>query len=123
MGRIAVVSCAVAAALVLTACAARRPDSPYLPLGDVTRDPIKAQTLSQEAAAVMDKNPAKAERLLRDAVTADLYYGPAHNNLGVAFLKQSKLGKGAREEGACHHCGIRYEAKTIARQIALQRVN
>jgi hypothetical protein len=44
-------------------------------------------------------------------------------SMAASFIKQSELAKGAREEGAGHHCGIRYEAKTIARQIALQRVN
>jgi hypothetical protein len=38
-----------------------------------------------------------AERLLRDALTADLSYGPAHNNLGVLRLKRGDLSEAANE--------------------------
>jgi hypothetical protein len=42
----------------------------------------------------------------------------------VASLpERSQLGEGARQEGACHNRWIRNEAKTIARQIAGQRVD
>ena len=41
----------------------------------------------------------------------------------ASLVEHSELGEGARQEGACHHCRIRNEAKTIARQIAGQRVN
>jgi Flp pilus assembly protein TadD len=58
---------------------------------------LKAQRLTQEAAAIIDKNPAKAEKLLREALTADLYHGPAHNNLGVIYLKQGNLFSAAAE--------------------------
>jgi tetratricopeptide (TPR) repeat protein len=45
----------------------------------------------------MVSDPAKAEALLREALTADLYHGPAHNNLGVLFLKQDRLYEAAGE--------------------------
>ncbi len=45
----------------------------------------------------MEVNPARAERLLRDALTADLYHGAAHNNLGVIFLGQGRLYEAAGE--------------------------
>ncbi len=45
----------------------------------------------------MQTEPAKAETLLREALAADLYHGPAHDNLGVLFLKQNKLYEAAGE--------------------------
>ncbi len=39
----------------------------------------------------------QAEKLLREALVGDLYHGPAHNNLGAAYLKQRKLYEGAGE--------------------------
>ena len=41
----------------------------------------------------------------------------------ASLVEHSELGEGARQEGACHHRRIRDEAKTIARQLAGQRVN
>ena len=39
----------------------------------------------------------KAESLLREALNADLYFGPAHNNLGVIFLHRDELYEAAAE--------------------------
>lgn len=80
---------------LLTACATN--SGPYTPQTEAARDSIKAQALTQKAAAVMDKDAAKAESLLRDALTADLYHGPAHNNLGILFLRKSELFSAASE--------------------------
>ncbi len=80
--------------LTLTGCTAR---GPYEPMAAAQRDSIKAQSLTQDAAAIIDTKPEKAERLLRDALTADLYHGPAHNNLGVLYLTQGKLYEAASE--------------------------
>lgn len=81
----------------LTGCASLRSSSPYAPQAESARDSLKAQRLTQEAAAILDKDQAKAEKLLREALTADLYFGPAHNDLGVLFLKQGKLYEAASE--------------------------
>jgi Flp pilus assembly protein TadD len=59
------------------------------------RNPLRAQELTMRAAELLHEDPAKAEELLREALTADLYHGPAHNNLGVAML-----GKGLWYEAA-----------------------
>jgi Tfp pilus assembly protein PilF len=64
---------------------------PYVPQSESSRDSAKAQRLTQEAAAILHKDPARAERLLREALAADLFHGPAHNDLGVLFLKQDHL--------------------------------
>ncbi|MFN0131461.1 MAG: tetratricopeptide repeat protein [Phycisphaerales bacterium] len=83
--------------VVLAACASPHSSSPYAVQPESARDSIKAQSLTQEAASFIDSNPAKAEKLLRDALTADLYHGPAHNNLGVLYLKQGKLYEASSE--------------------------
>lgn len=81
-------SAAVLAALLgLVGCTTTGSSSPYLPMAESSRDGNKAHTLTQEAAALVGKNPVKAETLLREALTADLYHGPAHNNLGVIYLE------------------------------------
>jgi len=73
------------------------PVGPYLPPTEVVRETTKAEKLSREAADLIESNPEKAEALLREALTADLFYGPAHNNLGVVFLKQERLYEAAQE--------------------------
>ncbi len=93
----------IATAAALTACAALTaacqsgPRGPYSPVAKGARDTDKAQRLTQEAAAIIDTRPGKAESLLRDALDSDLYFGPAHNNLGVLYLQQGKLYEAAGE--------------------------
>jgi tetratricopeptide (TPR) repeat protein len=79
-----------------TACRSA-PIGPYNPPGEAARDTTKAEKLNREAADVLVGDPASAERLLRDALTADIFFGPAHNNLGVVFLGQRKLYEAASE--------------------------
>lgn len=82
--------------LTLVGCT-QRTSSPYSASREIARNPLRAQELTQQSADLIENNPEKAERLLRDALSADLYYGPAHNNLGVLFLSQSKLYEAANE--------------------------
>jgi Flp pilus assembly protein TadD len=95
--------CIVLAAAVLPlalsapGCRAARSSSPYATQSEVQRDSLKAQRLTQEAAELIDTKPERAEALLREALTADLYHGPAHNNLGVLYLKQGKIYEAAGE--------------------------
>lgn len=84
---------ALLATLICTSCA--RMQGPYSSATDAMRDPVKAQRLTLEAAEEPD--PLRAERLLRDALTADLYHGPAHNNLGVLYLRRGDLYAAASE--------------------------
>ena len=70
---------------------------PYSTPTEVSRDTTAAERLSREAADLIDSDPNKAEAILREALTKDLFYGPAHNNLGVVFLKQDKLYEAANE--------------------------
>ncbi len=84
------------AVVVLAGCGVHRP-GPYQPLDEATRDPRGADLLNGQAARLIASDPSKAERLLRDALTADLFHGPAHNNLGVLFLAQGRLYEAAGE--------------------------
>jgi predicted Zn-dependent protease len=85
-----------AASLVLAACSSSG-HGPYEPNDEGDRNAIRAQELTAKAIDVAEKDPQKSERLLRDALTADLYYGPAHNDLGVLFFRQNKLYEAANE--------------------------
>lgn len=71
---------------------------PYRTLDTTSRSPLQAERLTQEAVQAIDRGDStRGERLLREALTADLYYGPAHNNLGVLYLSQGKLYEAATE--------------------------
>lgn len=70
---------------------------PYQTGSEAARNPLRAQELTLRAADLMGRDPQQAEKLLREALTADLYHGPAHNNLGVLFLKQGKLYEASEE--------------------------
>lgn len=85
------------AAMIAGAGCASKPVGPYTPLDDSMRDTERAQALTHRAASAMDTDPKEAEELLREALTADLYHGPAHNNLGVLYLEQGRLYEAAGE--------------------------
>ncbi len=82
--------------LALGGCTMRG-SSPYATPREADRDSLKAQQLTQRGAELIESDPKQAERLLREALTADLYHGPAHNNLGVLYLKQNELYEAANE--------------------------
>lgn len=86
-----------AAATLLSACSGTPSQSPYAHTGDVTRDPERARELVGRAKEVWLTQPRQAEQILRNALAADLYCGPAHNNLGVLLLEQGKLYEAAGE--------------------------
>jgi Flp pilus assembly protein TadD len=97
---------ALGVAAVVSGCASpsrqARTSSPYTTASEVSRDTVTAQRLHQEAARLMDSDPARAEGLLRQALAADLFFGPAHNNLGVLYLSRGQLYEAASEfEWAC----------------------
>lgn len=62
-----------------------------------TRNPQLAAKLTHEATSLLTDDPAQALSLLQEALEADLYYGPAHNNLGVIYLSQDMLYEAAEE--------------------------
>ena len=83
--------------LGLLAGCASTPSGPYTPPTHEDRDTAKAERLSREAADLMADDVQAAEQLLREALTADLFHGPSHNNLGVVFLKQELYYEAAQE--------------------------
>ena len=82
--------------LALAACKAASA-GPYAPESEARRDPVRAQELSARAADLIATDVGEAEHVLREALGADLFFGPAHNNLGVVYLKQKKLYEAAGE--------------------------
>jgi Tfp pilus assembly protein PilF len=82
--------------VALVACRST-PIGPYTPPAASSRNSAEAERLNRLAAELIDANPAEAETLLRDALTKDLYCGPAHNNLGVLYLNEQKLYEAANE--------------------------
>jgi len=72
-------------------------DSPYSAADGVTRDTVEAQRLTQRAADLMATDADEAEALLRKALAADLFHGPAHNNLGTLHLARGELYEAASE--------------------------
>ncbi len=84
-------------ALLLVVGCAQPINGPYQTSQEGARNPLRAQELTHQAAEVIDDEPDKAERLLREALSADLYHGPAHNNLGIVYLTQDKLYEAANE--------------------------
>lgn len=92
----AVRTLAVALLVVASGCAARHA-GPYAPRGERERDTRLADECNRRAADLMETRPEDAERLLRDALSADIFHGPAHNNLGVIYLRQGRLYEAAGE--------------------------
>ncbi|MFG0260602.1 MAG: tetratricopeptide repeat protein [Phycisphaerales bacterium JB041] len=88
---------AVCALVFLWAGCASSGRSPYTPAADAPRNPLEAQRLTQQAAALLESHPERAERLLREALAADLFHGPAHNNLGVIHLSRNEMYLAAEE--------------------------
>ena len=86
----------VALLTILTGCASTRV-GPYSPQTEGARNPLEAQRLTEQAVALIDTDPERAEQLLRDALTADLYHAPAHNDLGVLYLQRGELFSAASE--------------------------
>ena len=93
------ISCLSVLAVLLTGCqsAPGNTGSAYQLQEEHTRNPLRAQELTLEAADLIESDPAEAESLLRDALVADLFHGPAHNNLGILYLQQGKLYEAANE--------------------------
>jgi tetratricopeptide (TPR) repeat protein len=86
-----VILCMIVAGCVSTSRTA------YAPLSESKRNPLEAQRLTQQAAALIDSDRGEAEALLREALVADLYHGPAHNNLGIIHLERGELYEAANE--------------------------
>ena len=82
--------------LALGACRSTS-GGPYSPSDAAGRDTVRAQELNARAADVIATDSKEAERLLRETLAADIFFGPGHNNLGVLYLKEGKLYEAASE--------------------------
>ena len=71
--------------------------NPYQVDAEVHRDTVRAQELCHQAVDLIETDAERAESLLREALVADLFYGPAHNNLGVLLLEGGELYEAANE--------------------------
>lgn len=95
----------MACGIAFSGCAGTRPVGPYAPANAASRDTARATRLNAEAAAWLERATVEhdaaalqqAESLLREALNADLYFGPAHNNLGVILLSRDELYEAAAE--------------------------
>ena len=84
--------------LLASSCVSGSTRNPYAQADSTTpRDTARAERLTREAAALIESDPQGAEALLREALGADLFHGPAHNNLGVLFLARGELYEAATE--------------------------
>ena len=64
----------------------------------IGRDTELARSLTAKAAlAIKEGQVEEAEQLLRDALTEDVMYGPAHNNLGQLSYQQKRYYEAAWE--------------------------
>ena len=61
------------------------------------RNPDLARELTAQGKSVWAADRAAAEALFRDALSADLFHGPAHNNLGVIYMQRGDLYAAAQE--------------------------
>ena len=75
----------------------KQPSGPYLPSGEVVRNTPEAERLTREAAGMIGDDDDGAESMLLLALGADLFHGPAHNNLGVIYLQRGELYEAAHE--------------------------
>lgn len=87
----------IAAVVLMAGCQASRRSGPYEVQPETARNTTQAEQRTREAADFIKSEPERAEALLREALSADLFYGPAHNNLGVLFLRQEKRYEAAQE--------------------------
>ncbi len=92
--RLRMMTVALVVGLALT-CGCRRQDTRPAEYQTLAQDPNRdTQTARQQngrALEAMEKGDLdEAEKTLKAALAADLFYGPAHNNLGVVYHRQKK---------------------------------
>jgi Flp pilus assembly protein TadD len=81
--------------LLLSGCASK--DSPssgggVISATDPRRDTELAQQLCVRAVRLIDEGKySEAEAVLKEALAADALCGPAHNNLGTVYYRQSRM--------------------------------
>jgi len=78
--------------LLASGCAASKATSNHEKVAvDARRDTEQARRLSAEGLELIDQGKYnEAEKVLKRAVEADTMFGPAHNNLGLAYYNQQR---------------------------------
>lgn len=89
--------CGIAGVSLAPGCASSQRLGAYTTDESAPRDPQLAQELNGQGVEKMLAEPSEAEALFRRALAADLYHGPAHNNLGVLMLESGRLYEAAEE--------------------------
>ena len=64
---------------------------------DMTESPRAAEITAKAADLIKSNDLAAAEKELKAALTMDLFYGPAHNDLGIVYYRQEKYYEAAWE--------------------------
>ena len=82
--------------LILTGCGVTQSRLSEDESSSVRNQQLAAE-LTQQATELIHSNPDEALRLLRLAIEADLFHGPAHNNIGVILLGRGELYEAAEE--------------------------
>lgn len=98
LSRVGFAAVVLAGATLLCSCGgvARGPYTPQME--EFERNIPQAQDLFKQAMAAMDEHDLDGARaLLHQALNADLYHGPAHNNLGVIYMRSGELYQAASE--------------------------
>jgi tetratricopeptide (TPR) repeat protein len=94
----------VVLAFLVAGCTAARKDV----ASSSSRNPLQAVEANEEGLKhVKNGQFEQAEGCFRKAITADLFYAPAHNNLGLVLLEQKKYYEAA--------CEFEYAAKLAPR--------
>ncbi len=113
--RATLMTCLLLTALLTVCTAGCQSDSttPQKPYETASHDPKRntslARQLTDEAAELIaDGRLDKARSKLESALAADLFYGPAHNNLGTIHLQQKNYYQAAWE--------FQYAAKLMPEQ-------
>jgi Tfp pilus assembly protein PilF len=85
---------AIGCVVLLTGCAKvfPRPKLDYRTIdANPNQDVARAKKLNEQAIAACDKGKCEeAERLLQEALIADVTFGPAHNNLGRMYYQHGQ---------------------------------
>lgn len=96
-------------ALALAGCSMGHGASEYQTLaGTPNRDSLTAQELNEDGLRLIEQGDLEgAERKFRKSLEHDLYYAPAHNNLGLVLLQTERCYEAAWE--------FNYAAKLVPR--------
>jgi len=97
--------------LVIGACVSQDGRAAYRTVSEGTgRNSLAAERLNRRGLrAVEDGEPAAAERFFRESLSEDLYYAPAHNNLGLILVQTDRHYEAAWE--------FDYAAKLVPRAL------